>query len=380
MTPRTNPGRIGRRAAAVLLLLSLAPPARPTTVVLVSPTEGYFDSFLALVEGGQLAVPDLELVLALHAGATHDGEAIAARLAAGEAPYARLEVLDCPLTAETLWSGESCAEAYRALFEEADGFLFLGGDDIAPALYGEPTRLLSGETNPGRHRFELSLLARLLGTARNRGLRPLLEERPGLPVVGFCLGLQSQNVAAGGTLVQDIPSELYGADTQEDCLALPPEALHRNPWKALHPEADVRGESWHPVVFADSALAAPFGQGPGDTLNVFSWHHQAIGELAPDYEACARSLDGRVIEAIRHRRWPRVFGTQFHVEFSDLYDEEGEGQLGGPDDPEPKSARRLLEEKGSLEAHRRCWRRLSAELAASAAEREAGTASVPPAR
>lgn len=357
----------GARLALAIVLLALAGITRiahATTLVLVSPSEGYFDSFLRLVETGVLDLPDLDLVLALHVDADNDAEAIAARLAAGEAPFARLVLLDCPLDdTQDLWRDNACSVSFRRLFEQADGFFFLGGDDIAPALYGEATDLLARETNPGRHRFELALLAQLLGTARNRELRPLLEDRPELPVVGFCLGLQSMNVAAGGSLVQDIPSEIHGARTQEDCLALPADARHRNPWHALHPEAGIRGESYHRVRFADDAASsAPFAQAPGDTLLVYSWHHQAIGELAADFVVCASSLDGRVPEAIRHERWPNVFGVQFHMEFAELYDADAEPLRTAPSDAVPLNPRAILAAGGALEGHLRFWKQLSEEI------------------
>src|SRR5436190_8950601 len=87
-----------------------------------------------------------------------------------------------------------------------DGLLLTGGDDVAPAKYGAPLHPAVVETEPGRDEFEIGLIA----AARSRGL----------PIFGICRGIQVMNVAAGGTLVQDIPSQLPGAI--EHTLAIPP--------------------------------------------------------------------------------------------------------------------------------------------------------------
>src|SRR5213593_3044403 len=78
-----------------------------------------------------------------------------------------------------------------------DGLLLTGGDDVAPAKYGEPPHPSVVEAEAGRDDFEIALIA----AARSRRL----------PILAICRGVQVLNVACGGTLVQDIPSQLPGA-------------------------------------------------------------------------------------------------------------------------------------------------------------------------
>ncbi len=61
--------------------------------------------------------------------------------------------------------------------------------------------MYSETTDPGRHFFEVSFLFHLLGGSRNESFKPLLDENPGYMVTGFCLGMQSMNVATGGILI-----------------------------------------------------------------------------------------------------------------------------------------------------------------------------------
>ena len=84
---------------------------------------------------------------------------------------------------------DAAAEALRGV----DGLLLTGGDDVDPALYGEPPHTTFDVAEPGRDAFEIDLVHRALDAD--------------LPVLAICRGLQVLNVALGGTLIQDIPSE-----------------------------------------------------------------------------------------------------------------------------------------------------------------------------
>src|SRR5213594_3472247 len=87
-----------------------------------------------------------------------------------------------------------------------DGLLLTGGDDVAPAKYGEAPHREYVEAEPGRDEFEIALIE----AARSRSL----------PIFAICRGVQVLNVACGGTLVQDIPSQLPGALSHS--LPIPP--------------------------------------------------------------------------------------------------------------------------------------------------------------
>src|SRR4029077_11100967 len=91
-----------------------------------------------------------------------------------------------------------------------DGLLLTGGDDVAPARYGESPHGTTTGAESGRDDFEIGLVK----TARARGL----------PILAICRGVQVLNVACGGTLVQDIPSQVPGALVHK-LEAPPPQAL-----------------------------------------------------------------------------------------------------------------------------------------------------------
>ena len=157
-----------------------------------------------------------------------------------------------------------------------DGLVLAGGDDIAPDAYGDEPRACGDLLDPRRQRNDLAL-ARL---ARERGL----------PLLGICLGSQVINVAAGGTLVQDIPSEC------EDALE------HRGgPGKRQRHVVEVDPESM---------LASIVGT---TSVDVNSGHHQSILEAGDGLAVVARSRDG-VVEAVEDPRHPFYVGVQWHPE------------------------------------------------------------------
>ncbi|MCL4553773.1 MAG: gamma-glutamyl-gamma-aminobutyrate hydrolase family protein, partial [Actinobacteria bacterium] len=112
------------------------------------------------------------------------------------------------------------------------------------------------------------------------------------PVFGICRGLQAINVALGGSLIQDIPSQHAGA-LEHDAAGRP------------------AGEIVHPVrVEAESTLARLLGT---LSLEVNSSHHQAILQLAPGWQATAHAPDG-IVEAIECDSQPFALGVQWHPE------------------------------------------------------------------
>ncbi|HEX5634714.1 MAG TPA: gamma-glutamyl-gamma-aminobutyrate hydrolase family protein, partial [Gemmatimonadales bacterium] len=113
----------------------------------------------------------------------------------------------------------------------------------------------------------------------------------GLPVLGICRGLQLVNVALGGTLWQDLPTE--------------------HPTAIPHDRADLRHARTHEVEVVAGSLAA---QALGTTrLGVNSFHHQAIRALAPGLRATAFAPDG-VIEAVELDGDGWVLAVQWHPE------------------------------------------------------------------
>jgi putative glutamine amidotransferase len=166
------------------------------------------------------------------------------------------------------------------VLDRVDGVLLTGGLDVDPALYGEAPHPTT-EPAPDRDRFEVPLSKAAV-------------ERD-VPLLAICRGVQVLNVAAGGTLVQDIPSTLrsdlaHSIDVPKDTIA-------------------------HEVhVTAGTRLADALGSGiPLDTCSVNSRHHQAVGAVAPEFVVSAVSSDG-VIEAIERPGAVFCVGVQWHPE------------------------------------------------------------------
>ena len=160
---------------------------------------------------------------------------------------------------------------FDALVAKLDVLIMTGGEDFDPSLYKAAKSPKLGTVNAPRDAFDF----RLLNAARRRRL----------PVIGICRGCQLLNIAFGGTLWQDLPSEFPVANVQ-----------HRNVYHKIS-------------VSPDSRIARVIGR--TDVL-VNSYHHQAVKDLAPGFRIVAKAPDG-VVEAVECDSYPAI-GVQFHPE------------------------------------------------------------------
>ena len=164
------------------------------------------------------------------------------------------------------------------ILDSAGGLLLTGGEDVNPELYGATPHPKLGEIQPTRDATELALLK----AARDRGL----------PVLAICRGIQLLNVAYGGTLYQDLPSE--------------------NPSSVHHDSEKSRDSRTHDVtITAGTRLAAATG---ATTMAVNSYHHQAVRQLGAGLRVTAVAPDG-VIEGVEvdDPSW-WVLSVQWHPE------------------------------------------------------------------
>ena len=166
-----------------------------------------------------------------------------------------------------------------------DGVLLTGGGDVDPVLYGETPHATIDPAEPGRDRLEIDLVTR----ARERKI----------PLLAICRGIQVLNVACGGTLVQDIASQVPGALSHR--LDVPP-----------HQPMELAHEAW---IDKDSQLARLLRDrlSGTDACDVNSRHHQAVRQIAPGFVVSATAPDG-VIEGIEDPNARFCIGVQWHPE------------------------------------------------------------------
>jgi putative glutamine amidotransferase len=164
------------------------------------------------------------------------------------------------------------------ILDTVDAICLSGGPDIDPSLYGQPPHSMLGPTELATDAFEIEL-------AR-------AADQRGMPILAICRGAQVLNVARGGTLYQHIP-DVYGDSELE----------HRQ--KELGPHTS------HTVdIDAGTLLALTIGS---TSIEVNSFHHQAVEELGKNLRISARSKDG-IVEGIEAIDRDFALGVQWHAE------------------------------------------------------------------
>jgi putative glutamine amidotransferase len=256
-----------------------------------------------------------------------------------------------------VFSENELSAEFKKIFNNSKGVIFNGGPDIPPDLYKEEMSTLTSVTDPNRHFGEISLLFHLIGNSENPDFIPFLKSRPRYMVFGICLGMQSMNVANGGNMVQDIPSEIYNITTIEEILSSPAENQHRNYYSNYSLFPEIRSYFLHPIDIVNGRWMHKKVKTKNKQPYVFSSHHQAIDELAQDYRITASSVDGKIIEGIEHLKYPNVIGIQFHPEVDYLYKNEKAYKFK-PED-ENFSLLQKLKENNSYEFHVNIWNEVS---------------------
>ena len=174
------------------------------------------------------------------------------------------------------------SESPRTVLNEVHGVLLTGGGDVDPVFYGEDRHESVEDAEPGRDEFELDLARRAIATD--------------MPLLAICRGAQVLNVAAGGSLVQDIPSAI-----ETD---LP------------HSVAQPKDADCHDIsIRSGSRLASALGDRVGSqcSCRVNSRHHQSVGRVGRGLVVSATASDG-VVEAIESASAPFCLGVQWHPE------------------------------------------------------------------
>ncbi|MDO4266621.1 MAG: gamma-glutamyl-gamma-aminobutyrate hydrolase family protein [Eubacteriales bacterium] len=177
-----------------------------------------------------------------------------------------------PLGLPLVESEEDC----MAQASVCDGIILSGGADIDVHLYGEEPRTKQGHFD---RKLDLYYI-HMIKAARSLGI----------PILGICRGIQAVNVAFGGTLIQDIPSEVKNA--------------------VLH---DQDAPPSNPCHFIDIEADSFLGGFMPQRTEVNSFHHQAVAKLGTGLRVTAKSCDG-IIEALENTDGSPVIAVQWHPE------------------------------------------------------------------
>ena len=173
-------------------------------------------------------------------------------------------------------------ESPDQILARVDGLMLTGGGDVDPQLYGEAPHETFQAAETGRDAFEIALARAAVASA--------------VPLQAICRGMQVLNVAMGGTLIQDIPSQVTGA------------LAHAVP----QPRAGSAHEVWVAKGSRLQALLADHLE-DDETCHVNSRHHQSVKQVAKGFEVTATSPDG-VVEAMEKPDAAYCVAVQWHPE------------------------------------------------------------------
>jgi putative glutamine amidotransferase len=342
-------------------------PARDAGVRLVifNPETFNIRALATLRKNGVIDVPNLTVIGVYHERQTGNFVESRKYVAENGLDWFKFHVVKAEISEPVLFNTNACVPEFDQIVKKADGVIFFGGPDIPPSVFGEKTLLLTDISDPYRHYLEASAVFHFLGGSQDPKAVPLLDARPGFPVLGICLGFQTLNIGTGGTLVQDIWSEAYGKTTVEDVIALGPEQWHNNPYRIIFPLDKLMGYNFHSLQLGDIGLfVKAMGFKSSDHPRILSSHHQALEKMGRDLVAIASSRDGRIVEAVEHKKYPHVLGVQFHPEHPLLFDAEPRHRQKPGDTPTSYLA--ILEgTPPSVEFNKGIWRWFAAQLVES---------------
>lgn len=335
-------------------------PSKEVRLTILYPSVGSIHSLLELRKQALIPIEDLVIIGVYHEKEMTKYEKSMEFVKENDLEWVKFHKLSGELDKDCLFQKNSLTAEFEEIFKKSDGIIFFGGADIPPSIYNEKTNLLTHIQTPYRHFLELSFIFHLLGGLQDKNFKAILESEPQFPVLGICLGCQSLNVGTGGTLIQDIPSEKYGKKYVEDVISLPQENWHINPFARLYPEKthsqNLFPYNMHPIKFREkSKFITELGFKAENKPYILSAHHQMVNKLGKGIKIVATSLDGKVVEAIEHQRYPNVLGVQFHPEFPVLWDLTKKFKMR-PEDKEETSLRSILEKNPpSFDFHKKIW-------------------------
>ena len=332
-------------------------------LAILYPSSGSIRALSELREQGLISLENLTVIGVYHENERTDYQKSIEFVRDNNLRWFKFHKISEELNKNNLFRQNPCSEEFKKIFNKSDGIIFFGGEDIPPHTYGEKTNLLSDISTSNRHFLELSFIFHLLGGFQDEKYTPFLESRPEFPVLGICLGAQSLNVGTGGTLTQDVWSEKYGKQYFEDVFTLDKEIWHKNPYARVYPEEKLMRYNLHRIKLSGKGkFCSVLGFKEEDTPFIISNHHQIVEKSGKEITIIATSLDGKVVEAIEHDKYPHVLGIQFHPDYLILWDTVQKLRIT-PQDEEGINVNSFLKNNPpSWDFHKKIWTWLSERL------------------
>lgn len=323
-------------------------------IVIIHPTAKNLENYLELIEKKCIDIENYRITGVYHTMEVYNYSQSRQWIKNSGHKNIRLIGLSDTIQPTEIFRTNALTPWFKSITDSADVIFFNGGPDIPPAIYGQPTHLMTIIEDPYRHYFEISFLFHLVGNDKNPGFTPLLALKKELPVWCFCLGLQSLNVAAGGTLIQDIPIILYHTDNYETLNMADSNNRHKNYEYGINPFA-IDDQCWfHPLKFTDTIKINAYFHFQGKiNAKVYSYHHQCVDNPGCNLLIAATSSDGKIPEILYHKTFPNVWGFQFHPEYAGLYN------FKGSDEPYLKKIATFTFDSASMNFHAILWEKLS---------------------
>ncbi|MCK5170966.1 MAG: gamma-glutamyl-gamma-aminobutyrate hydrolase family protein [Bacteroidales bacterium] len=342
-----------------ILVFTFQTIAQENTIVLVHPTEYNLKLFTYLIDHEIIDIDNLKITGVYHNNEVYDYTKSELFLEQNNYPYINLIKVSEEISFESLYQENNCTETYYDLFKNSNGILFFGGPDLPSNIYGENMSFLTRMTDPYRHYFEASFLFHLLGGSQNQEYTPLLEGNPDYTVYAICLGMQTMNIATGGTMTQDIPSEIYNLNFVEEVLASDNNNQHRNYNNNLSIDSTLFSGNFHEIKISNQNPIVGNYTKNLEPL-IYSNHHQAIEKPGKNLTVLATSMDGKIIEAIAHKKYPNVLGIQFHPEGIYLHNPEIKYRKVNSDTL--ISGKQILLNHNSYQFHLELWKTFSIKI------------------
>jgi len=293
--------------------------AKTITLGVINPTPYNLARILFLADNDYIRLDSLEITGIYHESQNASIKSTNEFIEKSGRNNISVSIIKNTVPLDSFFTSNQWTDAFKELFLQTDGLIFFGGDDIMPRLYGEETFLTTELISSGRN-WEVPFLFHLLGSSRNNHFIPFLEQKPDYLILGICLGMQEMAVATGGTLVQDIPFQIYEKTTYESVLAQDSDNRHKN-YRGRIDNTNNSGSTPHLhriKINPNSGLDFEQVQNP----LVVSIHHQSVGKTGENFQIIATSMDDKVIEAISHSKYKNVYGTQFHPEVQMIYEQQ----------------------------------------------------------